>query len=176
MADPTREPVSLPSGLVIRAARVSDVESYAALAALPGFRHGTLRLPFRSPDETRRFLESIGPDDLLLVAERDGSILGSAGWSRSKGRRSHVAAIGMGVHDDHAGRGIGTALMAALIDAADRWYAVRRLTLGVYTDNTRAIALYRRFGFEDEGVARGDAFRDGSYVDVLQMARIRPLG
>ena len=82
----------------------------------------------------------------------------------------------MGVHDAHTGRGIGTALLAALVDAADRWYAVRRLTLGVYTDNARAIALYRRFGFEDERIARGDAVRDGRYVDVLQMARIRPVG
>ena len=82
----------------------------------------------------------------------------------------------MGVHDDHAGRGIGTALMGALVEAADRWYAVRRLELGVFTDNLRAIALYRRFGFEEEGVARGDAFRDGRYVDVLRMARVRPVG
>ena len=153
-----------------------SVEGVAAIVAMPGSRHGTLRLPFRSPEETRRFLDSIGPDDLMLVAERDGAILGTAGWRRANGRRAHVAAVGMGVHDDHAGRGIGTALMAALVDAADRWYALRRLELGVYTDNVRAVALYRRFGFEDEGVARGDAFRDGLYVDVLRMARVRPVG
>jgi putative acetyltransferase len=176
MADPSPEPGKRAEGIVIRAARVADFEGVAAISAMPGFRHGTLRLPFRSPDETRRFLESVGPDDLSLVAERDGAIIGAAGWRRNKGRRAHVADIGMGVHDDHAGRGIGTALLAALVDAADRWYGVRRLALAVYTDNARAIALYRRFGFEEEGIARGDAFRDGRYVDTLQMARIRPVG
>ncbi len=176
MSDSLPAPPAPLDGLVIRAARLSDAEGFAALVALPGFRHGTLGLPFRSPDETRCFLERIGADDLVLVAERDGAILGSAGWTRFKGRRSHVAGIALGVHDDHAGRGIGTALMAALVDAADRWYALRRLELGVYADNGRAIALYGRFGFEEEGVARGDAFRDGRYVDVLHMARITPVG
>ena len=57
-----------PDGLVIRAARVVDVDGVAAISALPGFRHGTLRLPHRSPEETRRFLESVGSDDLFLVA------------------------------------------------------------------------------------------------------------
>ena len=176
MSDFLPAPPARLDGLTIRAARVSDFEGVAAISAMPGFRHGTLRLPFRSPEETRRFLDGIGPEDLMLVAERDGAILGTAGWRRANGRRAHVADVGMGVHDDHAGRGIGTALMAALVDAADRWYAVRRLELGVYPDNVRAVALYRRFGFEDEGVARGDAFRDGLYVDVLRMARVRPVG
>jgi putative acetyltransferase len=172
----TRAPAGAPPGLAIRAARVSDFEGVAAISAMPGFRHGTLRLPFRSPDETRRYLECIGPDDVSLVAVLDGEVVGNCGFNRGKGRRGHVAGVGMGVHDGHVGRGIGTALLGTLIEAADRWYAVRRLELSVYTDNAGAIRLYRRFGFAEEGVARGDAFRDGRYVDTLRMARIRPVG
>ena len=172
MSRPADRDAALP-GLIIRAARVTDAEGVAAIAALPGFRHGTLRLPYRSPEETRRFLEGIGPDDLALVGERDGAILGQAGWQRFKGRRSHVAVIGMGVHDDHAGRGIGAALLAALVDAADRWYAIRRLELSVFPDNEAALRLYRRFGFLEEGRSRQDSFRDGCYSDVLRMARLR---
>ena len=176
MPEPSPAAPARPDGIAVRAARLSDAETLAAISALPGFRHGTLRLPFRGPDETRRFLEGIGPDDVFVVAERGGAVLGSAGWRRFAGRRAHAATVGMGVHDDHVGRGIGTALMAALVDAADRWYAVRRLALDVFTDNAAAVAVYRRFGFEDEGVARGAAFRDGRYVDTLRMARITPVG
>lgn len=162
--------------LLIRAARPADAEAISTLCDMPGFRFGTLRLPHRGPDETRRHLEAVGPEDVALVAERGGAVLGTAGWMRFKGRRHHVARIGMGVHDAHVGRGIGSALLGALLEAADRWYGLRRLELDVYTDNARAIGLYRRHGFEDEGISRADAFRDGRFVDTLRMARIRAPG
>ena len=80
----------------------------------------------------------------------------------------------MSVHDDYAGRGVGTALMAALTEQADRWLGLRRIELTVWTDNAAAIALYERFGFEREGLHRAFALRDGEYVDALAMARLRP--
>jgi putative acetyltransferase len=79
----------------------------------------------------------------------------------------------MGVHDDHVGQGIGTALLRALIDTADNWLGIRRMELTVYTDNAPAIALYRRHGFEVEGTLRSFALRDGQFVDALTMARLR---
>jgi len=176
MPDAPPEPASPSAGVVIRAARVSDFEGLAMIGAMPGFRSGTLRLPYRSPEETRHVLEGQGANDLALVAERDGAILGSAGWRRFEGRRAHIAAIGMGVHDAHVGRGIGTALLAALVDSADNWFAIRRLELTVYTDNATAIRLYRRFGFETEGTLRDCAFTAGRFVDALAMARIRVPG
>ena len=78
----------------------------------------------------------------------------------------------MGVHDAWTGKGIGTALLAALVDAADRWLGLRRLELMVHADNAPALALYRRFGFEPEGRHRAYALRDGKYVDALTMARL----
>lgn len=64
-------------------------------------------------------------------------------------------------------------MMAALLDAADNWLDLKRLELTVFADNAAAIALYEKLGFEREGVLRSYAFRDGAYVDVLAMARLR---
>ena len=130
-------------------------------------------MPYRTVEETRKWLEAERKGSLNLIAVMDGQIVGSAGFNRYQGRRSHVAGIGLGVHDDFQGRGVGTALLAALIDAADNWFAIKRLELAVFTDNTRAIRLYERFGFEAEGVQRAFAFRAGQYVDALGMARVR---
>ena len=82
--------------------------------------------------------------------------------------------IGVSVGAAAQRQGVGTALMQALCDYADRWMGVLRIELTVYVDNAAAIALYRKFGFETEGRHRGYALRDGRYVDALAMARLHP--
>ncbi|MCA1438818.1 GNAT family N-acetyltransferase [Ensifer sp. IC4062] len=160
--------------LLIRAASATDWEALAALRDLPGVRAGTLRLPFARPEQTRKWLENLAESDMVIVAELDGRIVGLAGLHRHQGRRQHAADLGMSVHDDCRRRGIGRALLEALIEAADRWLGISRIELTVFTDNEAAIALYRQAGFVTEGVLKSWALRDGALADVLVMARLRP--
>ncbi len=159
--------------IVIRALEVEDAQDLARLQDMPGYRYGTLRPPFPSITSVRKRLEQNGPETLLLGAFVDARLVGSAGLHRHSGRRSHAANIGMGVADDMEGRGIGTALLRALIEAADKWLAIDRLELTVFHDNERAIRLYERHGFQREGTFRAFAFRDGEFVDAVAMARLR---
>jgi L-phenylalanine/L-methionine N-acetyltransferase len=162
-----------PLGLTIRATRVDDYEAITTLINLPKFRAGTARLPYQRPEQTRKWLDSLGGDALNIVAVLDGTLVGQAGLTRHTGRRAHAAELGIGVHDDHHGKGVGTALMREIVEAADKWLAVGRLELTVFADNAPAIRLYEKFGFENEGIRRAFAFRDGRYADVLAMARLR---
>lgn len=165
-----------PPELSIRAARIVDWEAIAALMSQPGIRHGTLRLPYATPEQTRRWMETLSDEDTVIVAERGGRIVGMAGLHRGKGRRSHSAVLGISVDDNHRGEGIGKSLLTSLIDAADNWLGVSRIELTVFTDNEAAIALYRKTGFEMEGTHRAYALRDGELADVFAMARIRAAG
>jgi putative acetyltransferase len=158
--------------LVIRAARTGDAEEIAALQNLPGFRFGTLRLPYQTPEEVRKPLESRPPASVMIVAVAEGRVVGSGSLERYGGRRVHVANVALGVRDDCVGRGVGTALLRALIDTAENWLAVTRIELTVFVDNLPAIALYRRHGFSIEGTHQAYAFRDGSYVAAHAMARL----
>jgi putative acetyltransferase len=159
--------------ILIRALEPDDAEGLARLQSMPGYRFGTLRPPYPTIASVREFLERRPPDDLHLAAFVDGRLVGSAGLHRSAGRRRHAAVLGIGVADDIRRRGIGDALMVALIEAADGWLDIRRIELTVFHDNEEAIRLYERHGFQREGVLRAYAFREGSYVDVVTMARLR---
>lgn len=79
----------------------------------------------------------------------------------------------MGVAVAWQGKGVGSRLLGELLDIADNWMNLRRVELTVYTDNAPALALYRKFGFETEGEMRDYAVRDGRFVDVYSMARLR---
>jgi putative acetyltransferase len=159
-------------GLVIRARRPADAEAIADLVNLPGVRFGTMRLPFHSPQDVAGWSEKSPSTNLDLVAMKGDLLFGQAGLYRFTGRQSHVAGLGMCVHDAWTGRGVGAALLEALLDAADNWLGIRRLQLTVYTDNGPAIGLYTRCGFEVEGTHRAYALRDGRYVDAHTMARL----
>ena len=163
-----------PAGLLIRAAEPSDADGFAALVNLPGFRAGTMQLPFQSAASVRGRLERADPGWTHVLAVLEDAIVGSASVQRLGGRRAHAAGLGMGVHDAHTGRGVGTALLGALLDVADDWLMLARVELTACVDNAPAIRLYERAGFAREGLLRRFGVRDGAFVDALAMARLRP--
>jgi putative acetyltransferase len=159
--------------LEIRPVRVEDADELNAIRRHPEVMDFILSLPSERAAQSRRFIEGLGPDDHLMVAVVDGRVAGMAGLHVASGKRRHAASLGISVHRDYHGRGIGRALMACLLDIADNYLGLVRVELEVFADNERAIALYESLGFEHEGRKRKDAWRAGAYVDVLVMARIR---
>src|SRR5678816_4137745 len=142
-----------PPDILIRALEPGDLPDLTEAWNQPNAYAGTLQLPYTSLEARQKRHAAGGGWDTRLVAVIDGKVIGAIGLSRGETRRSHAGYIGMAVHDAYAGRGAGTALMAAVVDLADNWLQLKRLELGVYVDNARAIALYERFGFEREGIS-----------------------
>lgn len=158
----------------IRHAEPDDGAALHRIMSQPRAYAGTLQMPYPSVESWRKRLES-PPDGLYnLVACVDGEVVGQIGLHTvNRPRRRHAGSIGMAVHDEWQGKGVGTALMAAVVDLADNWLNLLRLELQVYTDNEPAVRLYQKFGFEVEGTLRFFALRDGLYVDAYNMARLR---
>lgn len=167
------EPPIPASDILIRALEPGDIPELTEAWNQPKAYAGTLQLPFTSVDARQKRAANTPAALTRLVAVIEGKVIGCLGLERYDARRSHAGQFGMAVHDAYAGRGAGSALLAAAVDLADNWLNLRRLELSVYVDNARAIALYERFGFEREGLMRAYAWRNGAFVDAVAMARLR---
>jgi putative acetyltransferase len=86
-------------------------------------------------------------------------------------RARHIGEIGLMVHSDYQGQGLGKALMTAIVGLAGNWLMPERLRLFVFVENERAVKLYKKSGFEIEGTQRKSAIRGGGYVDSYLTGR-----
>lgn len=161
--------------ITIRRTEPADAEAYHRIFSCPGVIHGTLQLPYPSIETWRKRLTEIPDGTFNLCACIENEVVGQLGLHTFPHgpRRRHVGQIGMANHDDWQGKGAGSALMKAAIDLAENWLNLSRLELEVYTDNEAAIALYKKFDFITEGTHKNFGYRDGRFVDVYAMARLR---
>jgi putative acetyltransferase len=152
----------------------SHIDGITALYNDPAITRQVLQMPFQSTEVWRQRLVPGNERHLQLVALHQGMVIGNIGLEQfSRIRRSHAGNLGMAVAVAWQGKGVGSTLLAAALDTADNWMNLHRLELSVYADNESAIGLYRKFGFETEGLFRDYAVRDGVWVDTLSMARLR---
>jgi RimJ/RimL family protein N-acetyltransferase len=104
--------------------------------------------------------------DGTLVALVDGEIVGQLHVEQSS---FGFGEIGMMVAADWRGRGVGAALVAAAIEWA-RAGGLHKLTLSVFPHNDAALALYRKFGFVEEGRRIRHLRRsNGELWDLIEM-------
>ena len=159
----------------IRHAEPADVPAVTDLFARRETVFGTLAVPYPTEALWRSRIGEEKPGVRHLVAEVGDRFagMGALHTENPSPRRQHAGEVGLVVHPDWYRKGIGSALLAALLDLADQWLNLTRLELTVYADNEAAVRLYEKFGFEREGTHRAYAFRDGRLVDALCMARVR---
>ncbi|WP_372873209.1 GNAT family N-acetyltransferase [Shewanella sp.] len=161
----------------VRHSGTQDIHAICTIYSQPSCFANTLQHPFPSLERWQKRLGDLPDNCYSLVADIDGEVVGQAGMEVfTNPRRKHVANMGMAVSEEYQGIGVGSALLAAMLELAHNWLAVKRIELEVYTDNHAAIKLYKRHGFVIEGEAIGYAFRGGEYVDAFLMASCRDFG
>lgn len=163
---------------LIRTITVQDAAAFLALTKRldeesklmllePGERTTTLE------QQQQRIEELLGSRaSMIFVAEDEDGLAGYLGAYGADARRArHCLYIVIGILQRFSGQGIGTRLFAEL----DEWAAqqqIHRLELTVMAHNVRALALYKKAGFEIEGLKRHSLEVDGSYVDEYYMAKL----
>lgn len=107
----------------------------------------------------------------ILLAEVEDHLVGFIEAVGGRWRRNrHSVYLVVGILEAYTGKGIGT----RLFEEVEAWAAekgLHRLELTVMTRNERALALYRKRGFEIEGVKKDSLWVDGEFVDEYYIAK-----
>lgn len=90
------------------------------------------------------------PGYLFLVAEEEGKVVGYAGLNRvlDEGDVTNIV-----VAEEYRGRGLGTALTAALLEEGKK-EGIQAFTLEVRFSNLPAVRIYEKLGFVQEGIRK----------------------
>lgn len=123
-------------------------------------------------EEEKRILQELlnCDNEIMLVAEINGMIVGTANYSTLKNRRmSHRGNIGLCVQRKFWKQGIATNFIDTLIVFAKDKAKSKIISLEVRSDNKTAIHLYKKFGFEKIGTFEGYFEIDGDLIDFDYM-------
>jgi L-amino acid N-acyltransferase YncA len=157
--------------MLIRAAVAADAEAIAAIYNQGiAERSSTFETRLRTAEDILGWLLPDGYP--VLVAERDGKVLGWANLSSYRPRACYACNAEFSIYLDRAarGRGLGAALLQALIDAA-RARGHSKLISRIFVDNAASRALCRRLGFREVGIYQRHAQLDGVWRDVVIVER-----
>jgi RimJ/RimL family protein N-acetyltransferase len=116
---------------------------------------------------------NIKQNAVQFVALVDGRVVGWCDISKSdRIVFQHTGTLGVGVIQEYRGNGIGKALIEAALDKA-RAIGLTRVELQVRDNNAHALEIYKKFGFQIEGVKKKAILLDGVYEDSICMALLR---
>lgn len=113
------------------------------------------------------------PCKLVIIAEREGEILGMLNFANGARKRiAHQGELSMSVAKPVRDQGIGRALLSTLLDWAREQPAIEKVELQVFANNARAIALYTSLGFKEEGRLSGRIkMAPDVYIDTIEMGQ-----
>ncbi|WP_343045278.1 GNAT family N-acetyltransferase [Piscibacillus halophilus] len=147
---------------ILQVERESDYMLYGS-----GERHWTV-------DMQEKMIQKINSEKRsnLFIAEEEHDLLGYLiirGGSATKNK--HVASIVIGIKECARGKGIGTRLFQKMEEWAIK-VQLHRLELTVIVENKAAVNLYKKMGFEIEGVKKDSLKLGERYVDEYYMAKL----
>ena len=158
--------------LRIRDIKIEDYKEISKIRKMPGVIENILSNKYEEEELIKEKIINSGKNQYWYVAEENGKVIG-LGILMNHGnlRKKHVGVITLMVNSDNQNKGVGSLLMDKLINLSESLNIIR-LELCVFRDNYKAINLYKKFGFKEEGIKVKSALKNGEYIDEIMMARI----
>lgn len=127
----------------------------------------------KTSEQQREWIQHVidNERETMLVAEMDGEVVGLIVFSsQNRKRLSHTGSITMMIKKEHRNMGLGKQLLTEMVAWAEQHPLIEKVSLGVFSTNHRAIALYKSMGFVEEGRKMKEfKLNDTEYVDDILM-------
>jgi ribosomal protein S18 acetylase RimI-like enzyme len=128
-------------------------------------------------NQQREYIQNIleNENETIIVAEKDGEVVGWIVFESTQNRKrmSHTGSFGILIRNNYRGLGIGKMLLQVLLEWAEKNPLIEKVSLGVFSTNHRAISLYQKMGFIEEGRKINEfKFEDNEYVDDILMYKL----
>ncbi|MDV2682933.1 GNAT family protein [Alkalihalophilus lindianensis] len=138
----------------------------------------SLSLDIYSLDETRAFVENVmlnaGSSKSYLIEEKESKLsLGVTSLIHIDYKNRNAECIIDIGEKDYWGKGYATEALKLLLDYAFLELNLHRISLKVFSFNERAIGVYCKLGFKQEGVSRQSLYREGKWHDIIHMGILR---
>jgi phosphinothricin acetyltransferase len=161
--------------LRIDSATLADAEQVAAIYG-HHVRHGTASWELEAPSNAEiagrigKTLDAGWP--YLIARGPDGAVLGFAYASQLNPRPgyAHSCENSIYIAHDQLGKGLGTALLSALIEASER-SGFRQMVALIAGTEPASVALHTRAGFVHCGLLKGVGRKHGQWLDCIYMQR-----
>lgn len=158
--------------LKIRDIEIEDYKEISKIRKMPGVMENILSNKDEEEESIKEKIINRGKNQYWYVAEENGKVIGlGILMNHVNLRKKHVGVITLMVNSDYQNKGVGSLLMDKLINLSESLNIIR-LELCVFRDNYKAINLYKKFGFKEEGIKVKSALKNGEYIDEIMMARI----
>lgn len=161
----------------IRHIKVSDAEKYLNLCRQTDAESDFLLYEAgerpTTIDEQEKHIKAIVAQEnsTIFVVEDNNKLVGYLMAIGGKARRNkHSLYIVISILKSYTGKGIGTSLFKTMEDWAQECN-IYRFELGLMATNFAAFALYKKMGFEIEGVKKDAFYVNGEYINEYMMAK-----
>ena len=164
----------------LRKLEASDAESFAKHANNPLIAQN-LRDVFPNPytlDDAEKFIsfcQTLNPSESLMYCiDVDGHAVGSISVTKGKDVYSKSAEIGYWLGQEYWGHGIMTRAVKQVCKEAFEKLDIVRIHAEIFACNMGSRAVLMKSGFQQEGILHSAVFKNGSIIDALVFALIKP--
>lgn len=163
--------------IILRTAEISDAESIIELKKSV-VSEGLYMLReidetnYKKEDEIEQIENHLNNNgSLYIVAESDSKVIGILEFENGSLKRTkHAGMFTIYIMKSYRDSGIGKIMLNELISWAEKNSVIEKVTLNVFSTNPRAIHLYEKCGFKEEGRCPEDMkLSDGTYIDSVLM-------